>query len=70
MKNVCTKWGYEMRGVSFQIGEVGDVAKVIPLDKFFLRDPKPFSAVVDNRVLMRVAVDRISAGRSGEKVGK
>ena len=44
--------------------------KKVALDKFLLGNPELFSAVVNNRVLMRVTVNNISTGGGMEEVGE
>jgi len=44
--------------------------KKVTFDKFLLGDPELFSAVVNNRVLMRVTVNNVSIGGGMEEVGE
>ena len=70
VENVGTEWGDKRNGVSFKIWDTGDETKEVPFNKLFLRNPELFSTVVDDGVLMGVAVDSEGAGRSVEKIGK
>ena len=70
MEDVGTKWGNKRDRVGFKIRDAGNKAKEITLNKFFLGDPELFSMVIDNCVLVQVAIDNEGAGRSGEEVGK
>ena len=70
MEGVGPEWSNEMKGVGVEVGDTGDVAKEVSLDKLFLGDPKFLAAVVDNGVLVRVTVDGKGTGRGGEEIGE
>jgi len=56
--------------MGFKVRDIGDVMKEVPGDEFFLWDPECFSAVVNNCVLVQVAIDDGGAGRSSKEVGE
>jgi len=68
MINVGAEWGDEGDGVVVEIDDVREETEKVTFNKFFLRNPKLLTAVVDNLVLVRVTVDGIGAGRSVEEV--
>ena len=70
VEDVGPEWSDEGEGVVVKVDNAGDIAEEVFIDKFFLGDPKFLAAVVDNGVLMRVAVDGEGTGGSGEEVGK
>ena len=70
VEDVGVEWGDKGNGVGFEVGDAGDVMEEVPGDKFFLQDPKLFSAVIDNCVLMQVVVNNEGTGGSGEEVGE
>ena len=70
MEDVGAEWGDEMEGVGVEVEDAGNVAKEVSFDKLLLGNPKFFSAVVDDGVLVWVAVDGEGAGGGGKKVGK
>jgi len=70
MINVGAKWGNKGDGVSLKIGDVGEKAEEVVLNKFFQRYPELFSTVVDNLVLVRMLVDGEGTGGGMEEVGE
>ena len=70
MEDVGAEWSDEMKGMGFKIKDARDVAKEVPINEFFLWDPEFLAAVVDDGVLVWVAVDGKSTGRGGKEVGK
>jgi len=70
MEDVCMKRGDKMKGVSSEGGDLWDIAKRISFDKFFLWDPELFSTIVNDVVLMRVAVIDKGTHRGSKEVGK
>ena len=56
--------------MGFKVGNAGDVAKEVPINELFLWDPEFLTTVVDDSVLVRVAVSNEGAGRSGKDVGE
>jgi len=70
VEDVGTEWGNKRDQVSLKIGDTGNKTKKVALDKFLLRNPKLFSVVVDDCVLVRVAVDDVSISRGMEEVGE
>ena len=57
-------------GVIVKVRDAGEVAEEVPFDEFLLGDPKFLAAVVDDGVLMGVAVSGESASGGGEEVGE
>ena len=70
MEDVSAEWGDKGDGVGFEVRDMGDVTKEVPGNEFFLWDPELFSAVIDNCVLVQVAINNKGAGGSGEEIGK
>jgi len=70
MKDVSTKWGYKRDWVSLEIGDAGKKAKKVSFDKLLLGNPKLFSAVVDDCVLMGVSVNGEGTGGGVKEIGK
>jgi len=70
MENVGTEWGNKRDWVSLKIGDTGDETEEVMFNKFFLGNPKLFSTVVDDCVLVRVVVDDVGASGSSEEVGE
>jgi len=70
VEDVGAKWGDKGNGVSFEVWDVGDETKEVAFDKLLLWNPKLFSVVVDNGILVRVAVDDVSTSGGIEEVGE
>ena len=70
VEDIGPEWSDEVERMGVEVGDAGDVAKEITVNEFFLGDPKFLTAVVDNGVLMRVAVNSEGTGGSGEEVGE
>ena len=70
VKNVSAEWSDKRKGVGFKVGDAGDVAKEVSIDEFFLWDPEFLTSVVNDGILVRVAVSNEGAGGSGEEVGE
>ena len=70
MEHVSTEWGNKGDWISLKIGDMGEEMEEVTFDKFLLRNPKLFSVVVDDCVLVRVVVDNVSTSRGVEEVGK
>jgi len=70
MEHVGTEWSNKGDWISLKIGDTGEKTEEVMFDKFLLRNPKLFSMVIDNCVLMRVAVDNVSTSGGVEEVGK
>ena len=51
-------------------GETGDVAKEVAFDELFLWNPKFLAAVVNDCILVRVAVSDEGTGGGGKEVGE
>ena len=70
VKNVGLKRGDKRNGVVMEIVDMRKEAKEVTCYEFFLWDPELLTTIVDNGVLMRVAVDGVSAGRGVEEIGE
>jgi len=70
MIKVSVKWSDEGDWVSLKIRDAREETEKVTLNKFFCRYPKLFSAVINDLVLVRVAVNGKGIGRSVEKVRK
>ena len=70
MKNVGLERGDERDGVVMEVVDARKEAKEVSCYKLFLWNPEFLAAVVDNSVLMGMAVDGKGAGGSVEEVGK
>ena len=70
MEDVGTEGSDKGKGMSVKVWDAGDVAEEVSVNEFLLGYPEFLAAVVDNGVLMWVAVDSEGAGGGGEEVGK
>jgi len=70
VKNVSPKRGDKRNGVVMEIADARKEVKEVTCYKFFLRDPEFLTTVIDNGVLMGVAVDGVGASGGGKKVRK
>ena len=68
MVDVRMERGNKGSGIGFKIGNTGEKTEEVPFYVLFLWDPIFFSAIVDNYVLMWVAVNGEGAGRSVEEI--
>ena len=70
VKDVGTEWSNEGKGMGVEVRDAGDVTEEVPIDELLLGDPKFLTAVVDNGVLMWVAVNGEGAGGGGDEIGE
>jgi len=70
MEDVSAEWGDERNGVVVKVVDARKEAKEVTCYEFFLWYPEFLTAVVDNSVLMGMAVNGEGAGRSVEEIGK
>jgi len=56
--------------IGVKVRDAWKESEEVMFDEFFLRDPKFLAAVIDDSVLVGVAVDGEGASRSGEEVGE
>jgi len=70
MEDVSVEWGNKRDWVSLKVRDTGDEMEEITLDKFFLRDPELFSAIVNDYILVRVAIDNEGTGGGSEEIGE
>ena len=68
--NVSPERGDKRDGVVVKIVDARKEAKEITCYEFFLWDPEFLTTVVDNSVLMGMAVDGVGASRSSKEVGE
>ena len=67
---IGTEQGDEGQGMGVEVRDTGDVPEEVAFDEFLLWNPKLLTTVVNNGVLVRVAVSDESASRGGEEVGE
>jgi len=70
MENVGAEGGNEGDWVSLEVRDMGNETEEVTFDEFFLGNSRLFSAVIDNCVLVQVAVDDVSAGGVWKRLGK
>ena len=70
MKNISTEWGDEGDGVIVEVDDARKGTEEALFNELLLRYPEFLAAVVDNGVLMRVAVDGEGTGWSSKEVGE
>ena len=70
VEDVGAEWGDEGKGMGVEIGDAGEIAEEVPINKLLLQDPEFLTAVVDDCILVRMAVDGEGTSRGGEEVGK
>ena len=70
MENVGAEWGNKRDGVSLKVRDTGIETEEIMFDEFFLGNPKLFSTVINNGVLVGVLVDGEGTDRGVEEVGE
>ena len=70
VEDVGTEGSDKGKGMGIKVDDAGDVAKEVAVDKLLLGDPKFLTAVVNDCILVRVAVDGEGAGGGGEEVGE
>jgi len=70
MEDVGVEWGNKRDWVSLKVGDMGDEAEEIAFDKFFLGNPKLFSAIIDDYILVWVAINNEGTGGGSEEIGE
>jgi len=70
MKNISTEWGDEGDGVIVEVDDARKGMEEVLFNELLLRYPEFLATVVDDGVLMRVAVDGEGTGWSSEEVGE
>jgi len=70
MKNVSPERGDKRNGVVIEVVNARKEAKEVTFNKLFLWDPKLLTMIIDDSVLVRVAVDGKGAGGGVEEIGK
>jgi len=70
IEDVGAEWGNKRDWVSLKVRDMGDETEEIAFDEFFLGNPKLFSAVVNNGILVGVSVDDKGASRGVEEIGE
>ena len=70
VKDVGVEGSDKGERIGVKVGNAGDVAKEVAVDQFLLWYPKLLTTVVNDCVLVRVAVDGEGAGGGGKEVGE
>ena len=70
VEDVGMEGSNEGKGMVAEVGDAGDIAQEVAVDKLLLWHPKFLTAVVDDCVLVRMTVDSKGTGGSGEEVGE
>jgi len=70
MVDVCAERGNKRNGVGFKVGDMGEKAEEVSFYVLFLWDPMLFSAVVNNGVLVWVAVNSKSTSGGVKEMGE
>jgi len=70
MEDIGTEWDNKRDWVSPKIRDMGDETEEITLDEFFLRDLELFSTIIDNYILVQVAINDEGIGRGSEEIGE
>ena len=70
VENIGPERGDKRDGVVVKIVDAREETKEVMCYEFFLQDPEFLTMVVDNGVLMGMAVDGVGASGGGEKVGE
>ena len=70
VENVGSEWGDEVKGVGLEVGDAGDISEEVSVNELLLWDPEFVAAVVDDCVLMGVAVNGEGASGGGKEVRK
>ena len=68
VEDVGTEGSDEGERMGIEIGDTGDTAKEVPFNKLFLWDPEFLAAVVNDGVLVWVAVDDEGTSGGSKKV--
>jgi len=68
VKDISLKRGDKRNGVIIKISDMGKEPEEVLFYKFFQWNPKLFTAVVNDLVLVRVTVNGVSAGGGGKEV--
>jgi len=70
MKDIGPERGDKGDGVVIKVRDTGEEPEEVALDKFFRWDPELLTMVVNDLVLVRVAVDGVGAGGGVEEIGE
>jgi len=70
MKNVSLERGDKRNWMVVKINDTGEEPEEVTLDKFFGWNPKFLTAVVNNLILVRVAVNGEGASGGSEEIGE
>ena len=70
VKDVGAEGSDKGKRMGVKVGNTGDVAKKVPFNELLLGNPKFLAVVVNNGVLMGVAVDGEGTCGGGEEVGE
>ena len=70
IEDVGAEWGNKRDWVSLKVRDMGDETEEIAFDEFFLRDLELFSTIIDNYILVQVAINDEGIGRGSEEIGE
>ena len=70
VEDVGPEWSDKVERMGVEVGDTRDVAKEIAVNELLLWDLEFLAAVVDDGILVRVAVGNKGAGGGGEKIGE
>ena len=70
VENVGAEGGDKGERMGVKVRDAGDVAEEVLFDKLLLWNPKFLAMIVNDGVLVRVAVDGEGASGGGEEIGK
>ena len=68
VEDVGAEGSNERKGVVVEVGDAGKVAKEVPINELLLWDPEFLTTIVDDCVLVGMAVDGEGTGGSREEV--
>ena len=68
VEDVGAEGSDEVERMGVKVGDAGDVTEEVSIDELLLGDPEFIAAVVDDSVLVGMAIRNKGAGRSGEEV--
>ena len=70
VENVSAEWSDKGKGMGVKVGDAGDVAEEVALDKFLLWNPKLLTSVIDDGVLVGMSVSNKGTGGGSEEIGE
>jgi len=70
MENVCVEWDNKGNRMVIEISNTREKMEEVALNKFFQWNPEFLTAVVNDLILVRVAVDGEGASRGSKEIWK